>query len=295
MAREEEIEDLCRCVPGIRKMKKDGSLFKVSLPLGGTRSTDMNIELPPAYPRDPPLLNLDHFIECGFVNPSGRVEHALLSNWSEDSSLGIVVRAIVDDISSWTASLPGGSSSAAGASRMLRKQVPQSFPLLERLSIAELQNLLLEEERFDAFVSSTDYGQKLHTAVEGCIQRNIAIARENQRKEGVIVDLKSQISVIRSSEYAEVREKYDKLLARYLEVNDRLDPSTLTQIMESTLVDLDEQSDNLEQLLVSGELDADKFIPEFLSLRRKLHYIELAQGSAQSEGLLATTTEHNGI
>lgn len=281
-----DVDELCQTLPGIRVLNGQCTNMKVTLSLGSGRYVDMKIELPSTYPREPPMLTLDYFVECGFAESSGKINHALLSNWSADSNLAVVVCAVVDDICSCAAQAASTRNQPIHTPRVAGEQVPQTFPLLQDMSIVELQNMLLEEESFDAFVSSTDFAQKLHKSLEQSIQRNIQLARDNQAKEAAITDLKGQISVIRSSEYSESKEKYDSLVARFLEVSDKLDPRSLTQMVENVMLELDEQSDALESRLVSGDISVDKFIPEFLSMRKRLHYLELAQGSAQSDGVI---------
>jgi len=281
-----DVEELCSALPGVRVLNGDFTVMKVTLSLGSGRYVDMKIELPSTYPREAPLLTLDYFVECGFSESSGKINHALLSNWSADSNLAVVICAVVDDVCSCAAQATSVMNQPIHSPPVAEGQVPQNFPLLQDLSIMELQNMLLEEESFDAFVSSTDFGRNLHTNLERCIQCNIQLAQDNQSKEAAIVDLKGQISVIRSSEYSEAKEKYDKLVARFLEVSDKLDPRSLTQMVENAMLELDEQSDALEGRLVSGDISAEKFIPEFLSMRKSLHHLELAQGSAQSEGVI---------
>jgi len=100
--------------------------------------------------------------------------------------------------------------------------------------------------------------------------KTIQLARKNLENASQIGELRNQCTIIRTTELAVAQEKIDELEKQEKELA-RLAPASLLEKLKDAANGTDEESENLQHLLLTGEIELSDFIQNYRSLRILYH------------------------
>ncbi|KAL2631280.1 hypothetical protein R1flu_015966 [Riccia fluitans] len=161
-------------------------------------------------------------------------------------------------------------------------QVSSTLPVLKDKSADELRGLLLEKDLYNAFLHSLDQVRHLDTVRDDLKKGNIDLARHNLGKEAEIAELKNQCMIIRNTQLAAAREKFEEVEKREKEVNARCSPAALLERLHDAANVADEESEKIHQQLLSGEIELGEFISKYKKERILYHKRSLTRMAAMT-------------
>ncbi|EIE21111.1 hypothetical protein COCSUDRAFT_67088 [Coccomyxa subellipsoidea C-169] len=283
-------------VPGCRPLNRDQSLYEVPVRMRDGRITNLRISLPPNFPHGRPALSVTHPIRHPWVDSAGRLSFPALDGWAPGRSR---IAAVVAEASTSLSGQPARSDASpspqrpSGASPALAPvprlaaspsrapTVPSEFQELAAMSMDDLTELLCDEAKYTTFVQKQT--AKTHIAqVKAQLRRgNAELARANLAKEGLLGELRNQIAIIRSSEYAAVKESFDEKYKRQQAVIQPLQPSALIATLDRAASQADKDSDQVYESFLKGDVTVDVFVPQYVKARSLFHQRELKKQAAQ--------------
>ncbi|KAK9803637.1 hypothetical protein WJX72_007678 [[Myrmecia] bisecta] len=294
--RHQQIYELTQQVSSCRALNKDQSLFEVPIRLRDGRSTTLRISLPPNFPQGRPSLNVTSVIAHGWVDVAGRLSFASLQNWSPaGSSLAAVVLEACAALSSGPASpqrpgvtshpissnSPGSSPTRQGASPPTKAPpVPRNLPELQALTAEELAALLVDDGKYRKLALDIMAKSQIEQVKAQARRQTAELAAANLAKEGTIAELRNQIAIIRSSEYAAAKEAFDDRLRRQQAVLAKLQPEALIAKLAKLAAAADEESERLYDSFIANELPLEGFMDSYIKLRTLYHERELKRQTA---------------
>jgi ESCRT-I complex subunit VPS37 len=77
--------------------------------------------------------------------------------------------------------------------------------------------------------------------------------------------------IIRNTELATAQEKFEEVEKQYKEVHARCSPHSLLDKLQGAANDADNESENLHQKLLSGEIELGEFIQKYRKQRILFH------------------------
>ncbi|KAL3689148.1 hypothetical protein R1sor_015457 [Riccia sorocarpa] len=161
-------------------------------------------------------------------------------------------------------------------------QVSSTVPVLKDKSAEELRGLLLDKDLYNAFLHSLDQVRQLDTVRDDLKKGNIDLARHNLGKEAEIAELRNQCMIIRNTQLAAAREKFEEVDKREKEVNARCSPAALLDRLQDAANEADEESEKIHQQLLSGEIELAEFISKYRKERILYHKRSLTRMAAMT-------------
>ncbi|KAG0612928.1 hypothetical protein M758_6G063100 [Ceratodon purpureus] len=151
----------------------------------------------------------------------------------------------------------------------------------------ELTRLLNDKDAYSAFLHSLDEVRRLDKISEELRKSTIDESKNNLEKESEIAELRTQCMIIRNTELAASREKFEEVDKRYREVQANCSPHALLNKLQDAANEADEESENLHRSFLAGEIELLQFIQKYR--KQRLHYhrrslIRMAALSAMTPG-----------
>ncbi|BDA45046.1 probable vacuolar protein sorting-associated protein 37A at C-terminar half [Coccomyxa sp. Obi] len=292
--RQKQTSELLTEVPGCRPLNRDQSLYEVPVRMRDGRITNLRITLPANFPQGRPALSVTHPIRHPWVDSAGRLSFPALDGWAPGRSrLAAVVAEASTNLSGHPArtdASPSPQRPSTGSPSVVARPpvspsraptVPNEFPELATISMDELTELLCDEAKYTAFVQKQ--AAKTHIAQVKAQLRsgNLELARQNLEKESTLAELRNQIAIIRSSEYAAVKESFDEQYKRQQAVIQPLQPAALIAALERAASNADKDSDQVYDDFLKGQKSVDVFVQEYVKARSLFHQRELKKQAAQ--------------
>ena len=226
-----------------------------------------------------------------WVDTAGRLSWPALDAWSSNRSR---LAALVAEATSSLSGQPARSTPDNAAS---------SSPMQEELaamSAEQLSRLLASEEAYVAFVQQQAANAHIIQVKAQLRRGNAELARATLAKEALLGELRNQIAIIRSSEYAAVKESFDEKYARQQAVLAQLQPSALIALLAKAAAAADADSDQactvaafrdacmhaectyvqVYQRFLQGDLSVDAFVAPYVRARTLYHQRELKRQAA---------------
>ncbi|XP_073388283.1 vacuolar protein-sorting-associated protein 37 homolog 2 isoform X2 [Physcomitrium patens] len=174
-----------------------------------------------------------------------------------------------------------------------------SVASLKDKSSEELARLLNDRDAYDAFLHSLDEVKRLDTInaelkksivdesktifMKSCFTHVLLFRAENNLvKESEIAELRTQCMIIRNTELAASRERFEELDNRYKEVQANCSPSALLHKLKDAVSKVDEDSENLHYKFLAGEIELVEFIQKYRQHRLLYHRRSLIRLAALS-------------
>jgi hypothetical protein len=113
----------------------------------------------------------------------------------------------------------------------------------------------------------------LAAAVADAAQRNCELASEAG-------DIRAQCSIVRATDWAPAKARYDDVVARASALRARCAPAALLADLAKGAAEDDAASEEAERQLLAGELAPDAFLKAYKPLRRRHHARLLKRAAA---------------
>lgn len=142
---------------------------------------------------------------------------------------------------------------------------------LKDKSVDELRKLLSDKDAYQQFLNSLDQVKIQNNLKDELCKENLQLAEENLQKEPRIMELRNQCRIIRTTELATANEKLNELEKQKEEMMKLNSPASLLQRIQESINKTDEESENLHQNLLDGEIDLGAFLQKYKKLRTTYH------------------------
>lgn len=175
-------------------------------------------------------------------------------------------------------SLPASSSGSYSSSPVPSNSVAS----LKDKSSEELTRLLNDKDAYNAFLRSLDEVRRLDKISGDARKSTIDDSNNNLAKESEIAELRTQCMIIRNTELAASREKFEEVEKRYREVQANCSPPALIHKLQDAASEADEESENLHRSFLAGEIELLQFIQQYRKERLLYHRRSLIRMAALS-------------
>lgn len=145
------------------------------------------------------------------------------------------------------------------------------LPALQGKSLDELDLLLADSKVYNSFLHSLEPVRHLDSLRGELTKGHVDLARNNLTKDSQIAELRNQCAIIRTTELAAAREKFEEVQKREKEVTTNLSSSALVGRLQEAAAKVDEESEILHQKLLSGDIDLSEFIQKYKKERILYH------------------------
>lgn len=153
--------------------------------------------------------------------------------------------------------------------------VPTEFSEVQSLSNEELVAVLTDDDKYRQLASAIAGQSRTNKVLEQLREGNRQLAQDNLAQESVLAELRNQIAIIRSSEYAVVRENFDGKHARQKAVLGKLQPQALIEALASQAAQTEAEADALQDAFKKGEVSSEAFVERYTQLRKVFHQRDL--------------------
>merc|ERR1712060_931914 len=93
--------------------------------------------------------------------------------------------------------------------------------------------------------------------------------------EGRAAELRNQMMIIKSSDWGEVKARYQEALNKQRAILEQLDPVGLLHSLEAAAQEVDDEAEELSSKFLSGGMTLEEFLAEYQRLRVAFHSRDL--------------------
>ncbi|XP_052728705.1 vacuolar protein-sorting-associated protein 37 homolog 1 isoform X1 [Vigna angularis] len=197
--------------------------------------------------------------------------------------------SVVSSPSSSRPATPSGSSSSLPhrpSSHVPPSEAAGVIAVLKDKSVDELRKLLSDKDAYQQFLHSLDQVKIQTNLKDELCKENLQLAEENLQKEPRIMELRNQCRIIRTTELAAAKEKLNELEKQKEEMLKLNSPASLVQRIQESANKTEEESDNLHQHFLDGEIDLGAFLQKYKKLRTTYHKKTLIHLAAKTSTLI---------
>ncbi|KAI7840271.1 hypothetical protein COHA_006053 [Chlorella ohadii] len=308
--RAQQINELVVAQQHCRPTNPDRSLLEVGVRLQDGTLTSLRISLPPGFPTDRPALSITSPVRHPWVDAVGRLNFPLLERWGAPNvRLAAVVADAFKGLGGTPAPVPAkpasparppqavqhpppsaqssgvsigsassgpasmspapSSSSAAGLQRTRVVPIPATFAEVAQMGEEELARTLADERAYNQLVVDKLKGET----------RELAAANLSKSEEQA--EIRNQMAIIRSGEYAPAKAAFDDKWARQQAVLAKLSPDVLVHRLQDAAQEAAEEGERLQQQLAAGEISVEAFVERFVKAQATYHQRDLRLQAAQ--------------
>jgi len=231
-----------------------------------------------------------HALQAFAVDPTQPLYVRSARPWREGASLAALVSDVQQTLRACgrapaghaaSAAASAGPPSVAGLLRSLSLDGADVCAVrLAALATSELAKLLTDPAAFTTLLAgaaqdseAAALAQQLRSATRSAAEANLALAQE-------AAELRQQCAIVRSSDFAPAKARYDAAVLRQQTLRERCSASTLLAQLAAGCAEDEASSDDLERRLVAGELQADAWLKAYKPLRTRMHVRELKRQQA---------------
>ncbi|KAI9202685.1 uncharacterized protein BJ171DRAFT_583807 [Polychytrium aggregatum] len=146
----------------------------------------------------------------------------------------------------------------------------QEFPGIEKKSVEEIEELLMDEGVFEEYFETLPQIANMKSAQEQLKTDTEQIANLSLQKEADIDKIKESIKHQQETHRQERSVFEEKLLLRQ-RLMMRFDPAFLSQRLDAGMKESDQESKEVSRELLEGSLSADDFVRKFRATRQIFH------------------------
>nr|XP_043634054.1 vacuolar protein-sorting-associated protein 37 homolog 1-like [Erigeron canadensis] len=143
--------------------------------------------------------------------------------------------------------------------------------VLKDKSANELHKLLSTKDAYQQFLRSLDIVQTQIRLRDELRNETIQLANHNLEKEPHIRELRNQCQIIRATELATAREKFNELEKQKREILRFYSPASLLHRLQESKHKIEEESEFLDEQLLNREIDLSTFVQKYKRLRSLYH------------------------
>jgi len=145
------------------------------------------------------------------------------------------------------------------------------IPALQGKSLDELDLLLTDSKAYNSFLHSLEPVRHLDSLRGELTKGHADLARNNLTKDSQIAELRNQCAIIRTTELAAAREKFEEVQKCEKEITATCSSSAIIGRLQEAAAKVDEESEILHQKLLSGDIDLSEFIQKYKKERILYH------------------------
>lgn len=145
------------------------------------------------------------------------------------------------------------------------------LPSLQGKSLDELDLLVTDSKVYNSFLHSLEPVRHLDSLRGELTKGHADLARNNLTKDSQIAELRNQCAIIRTTELAAAREKFEEVQKCEKEITANFSSSALLGRLQEAAAKVDEESEILHQKLLSGDIDISEFIQKYKKERILYH------------------------
>lgn len=145
-----------------------------------------------------------------------------------------------------------------------------TFSLLADKSEDELRTYLTDKDAYNKILHSIGEVKHMDYLRDDLCLKTTQLARKNIENATQIAELKNQCAIIRTTELAVAEEKFSELEKQGHELSS-LSPMILLEKLRDAANIIDEESENLYHLIMSGEVELSDFIQNYKKMRTVYH------------------------
>ncbi|XP_057852524.2 vacuolar protein-sorting-associated protein 37 homolog 1 isoform X3 [Cryptomeria japonica] len=134
----------------------------------------------------------------------------------------------------------------------------------------ELRTYLTDKDAYNKILHSIGEVKHMGHLRDDLCMKTTQLARKNIENATQIAELKNQCAIIRTTELAVAEEKFSELEKQGQELAS-LSPVVLLEKLGDAANIIDEESENLQHLIMSGEIELSDFIQNYKKMRRVYH------------------------
>ncbi|XP_071476462.1 vacuolar protein sorting-associated protein 37C-like [Diadema antillarum] len=181
---------------------------------------------------------------------------------------------------------------AAAASRG-----PREFPLLEHLSVADLQKLLESDEKLNAIIHDASQNKQRQVDKEMAMAENRSLADFNLSRETRLREGRVQLARLHEQAKRE-REIYDMDRRRLESLNENFSVDATRVMLETAATKTEEDSEEIAEEFLNGNIPLTDFLERFSNLRMLAHIRRIKSDKMQellraSAAATTPTPSHN--
>lgn len=262
--------------------------YKVEFSAGG-RTVALIVKLGPDFPVEKPSLFIYPPVRHPWVSQTGEIISAPgLLNFTVHSDLGRVVQAIIREFELRPPQLLNGDITPPSQSVNLpanpylnsicndkNYNIPDSvgclsFPALNELSTTQLKELNENSELLDKFIETQHLNSSVNKEIDELIEKNEKLALANLKMEPELHQLQEDVSSLCIT-LGEYKRKYEELSSEYKECCDKYNPHRIIERIRESVAEVDEESEKIAESFLTGQLDLDTFVFEYINHRTMSH------------------------
>ncbi|XP_047333436.1 vacuolar protein-sorting-associated protein 37 homolog 1-like [Impatiens glandulifera] len=154
--------------------------------------------------------------------------------------------------------------------------------LLNDKSVDELRNLLSDSGAYSHFLLSLDQVKTQNNVRDELRKETLQLAKKNLEKEPMLMELRNQCSIIRTTELAAAREKMNKLERQKEEELKFYSPASILNRLQDAMNKSEEESEMVHQHLLDKEIEIVAFVQKYKKLRNTYHKRALTHLAART-------------
>lgn len=154
--------------------------------------------------------------------------------------------------------------------------------LLKDKSVDELRKLLSDSDAYSHFLLSLDQVKTQNNVRDELRKETLQLAKKNLEKEPMLIELRNQCSIIRTTELAAARERMNKLEQQKEEELKFNSPASILNRLQDAMNKSDEESEILHQHLLDNEMELAAFVQKYKKLRNTYHKRALTHLAART-------------
>ena len=247
----------------IRARKGEEAEIEVPLKISASKGNLwVLVILPARYPIQKPIIQiLNAKVSHAYIGKNYQINHPVLTNWSQQSSLLFAIRSIHAEFDKSPPQLE--KAAAAEEEKFSAEPKSKSAQLLsnsnfndvcaqlETMSNSELQDLLSED--------MTTFND------------NIKVIRQQAEEN---MKLKEDIEKL-YTEYLDVRKDYDELKEQEQKIMMKLSKENIVNALDMKIEDSRDKCDEAKSSFENGAIDFEKYISEYRKELEQVHKYEI--------------------
>ncbi|GAX86238.1 hypothetical protein CEUSTIGMA_g13651.t1 [Chlamydomonas eustigma] len=155
---------------------------------------------------------------------------------------------------------------------------------LEALSTKELEILLTDDDALYELKVKWLKRTQAAQALEEMQRQNVSLAQENLSMQGDIEEARNHVAIVRSSEYAAVKGRFDDLYQRHQSVLAKLSPEVVITQIQQKVDQLDSVSAATEDAFLTAKLPIEEFVNQYVQQRVDYHRLETMRQAVAPPG-----------
>lgn len=145
----------------------------------------------------------------------------------------------------------------------------------------QLARTLADERAYNQLVGQLAASLNLWQVVDKLKGETRELAAANLAKSEEQGEIRNQMAIIRSGEYAPAKAQFDDKWARQQVVLSKLNPEVLIRRLQDAAQEAAEEGERLQQQLAAGEISVEAFVERFVKAQATYHQRDLRLQAAQ--------------